>query len=88
MTTIRKTITLTDTQNDWVKSRITSGDFTNDSEYFRDLVRRDQERNAWLHQLRAALLEGEQSGLSDRTPQEIREAARERLIKDGKLRAQ
>ncbi|XKH01336.1 type II toxin-antitoxin system ParD family antitoxin [Marinobacter nauticus] len=88
MTTIRKTITLTDTQGDWVKSRITSGDFTNDSEYFRDLVRRDQERNAWLYQLRAALLEGEQSGLSDRTPQEIREAARERLIKDGKLQAQ
>lgn len=88
MTTIRKTITLTDTQSDWVKSRISSGDFANDSEYFRDLVRRDQERNAWLYQLRAALLEGEQSGLSDRTPQEIREAARERLIKDGKLQAQ
>jgi len=88
MTTIRKTITLTDTQGDWVKSRIASGDFTNDSEYFRDLVRRDQELSARLYQLRAALLEGEQSGLSDRTPQEIREAARERLVKDGKLQAQ
>lgn len=39
------------------------------------------ECNAWLHQLRAALLEGEQSGLSDRTPQEIRTAVTERLIK-------
>ena len=85
MTTIRKTITLTDTQSEWVKSRITCGDFTNDSEYFRDLVRRDQERNAKLEQLRAALLEGEQSGLSNRTPKEIREVARERLIRDGKL---
>ena len=88
MTTIRKTITLTDTQGDWVKSRIASGDFTSDSEYFRDLVRRDQELSARLYQLRAALLEGEQSGLSDRTPQEIREAARERLVKDGRLQAQ
>jgi len=84
---IRKIITLTDTQSDWVKSRIISGDCTNDSEYFRDLVRRDKERNAWLHQLRAALLEGEQSGLSDRTPQEFHDAAREKLIKDGKLQA-
>lgn len=88
MTTIRKTITLTDTQSEWVKSRITRGDFTNDSEYFRDLVRRDQERNAKLEQLRAALLEGEQSGFSNRTPKEIREVARERLIRDGKLQAQ
>lgn len=39
------------------------------------------ECNAWLHQLRAALLEGEQSGLSDRTPQEIREAVSDRRIK-------
>lgn len=88
VTTIRKTITLTDTQNSWVKSRIAHGDFTNDSEYFRDLIRRDQERNTGLEQLRAALLEGEQSGFSNRTPREIRQAARERLQSDGKLQAQ
>lgn len=88
VTTIRKTITLTGTQNSWVKSRIAHGDFTNDSEYFRDLIRRDQERNIGLEQLRAALLEGEQSGLSNRTPQEIRQAAKERLQSDGKLQAQ
>lgn len=87
MTTVRKTITLTDTQSNWVKSRIARGDFTNDSEYFRDLIRRDQERSAGLEQLRAALLEGEESGFSHRTLEEIRRAARERLIEDGKLQA-
>lgn len=88
MATVRKTITLTDTQGNWVKSRIASGDFTNDSEYFRDLIRKDQERSAGLEKLRAALLEGEQSGLSDRSPRQIREAAKERLQDDGKLQAQ
>jgi len=87
MKTVRKTITLTDTQSNWVKSRITRGDFTNDSEYFRDLIRRDQERSAGLEQLRAALIEGEESGFSHRTLEEIRRAARERLIEDGKLQA-
>ncbi|MBD3655352.1 MULTISPECIES: type II toxin-antitoxin system ParD family antitoxin [Marinobacter] len=87
MATVRKTITLTDTQSNWVKSRIARGDFTNDSEYFRDLIRRDQERNAGLEELRAALLEGEQSGLSNRTPKQIREEAMERLQKNGKLQA-
>lgn len=85
MTTVRKTITLTDRQNDWVKARINSGDFTNDSEYFRDLIRRDQERNAAIDQLRVALIDGEQSGISERTPEDIREAARERLRADGRL---
>ena len=88
MSTIRKTITLTDQQNDWVKSRIECGDFTNDSEYFRDLIRRDQARNTELERLRAALAEGEQSGISNRTPQEIRQAAKERLQKDDRLQAQ
>jgi antitoxin ParD1/3/4 len=88
MTTIRKTITLTGQQGDWVKSRIASGDFTNDSEYIRDLIRQDQARSSGLEQLRAALLDGEQSGVSNRTPQEIRQAARERLEKDAKLQAQ
>jgi len=85
MTTVRKTITLTDQQNNWVKARINSGDFTNDSEYFRDLIRRDQERNAAIAQLRTALLDGEQSGISERTPQDIRSAARERLRTDGRI---
>lgn len=88
MATIRKTITLTDQQGDWVKSRIAEGGFTNDSEYFRDLIRQDQARNAGIEQLRTALIEGERSGASNRTPEEIRHAARERLKADGKLPAQ
>ena len=39
MSTIRKTITFTEKQDKWIKSRITIGEFTNDSEYLRDLVR-------------------------------------------------
>lgn len=88
MATIRKTITLTDQQGDWVKSRIASGGFTNDSEYFRDLIRQDQARNAGIEQLRVALEDGERSGISNRSPQEIRQAARERLKADGKLPAE
>ena len=33
MSTIRKTITFTEKQDKWIKSRITDGEFTNDSEY-------------------------------------------------------
>jgi antitoxin ParD1/3/4 len=62
MGTVRKTITLTDTQDAWIKSQIEAGHYTNDSEYIRDLIRREQERSAEIDGIRAALIEGENSG--------------------------
>lgn len=62
MATVRKTITLTDTQDAWVKAQIDSGNYTNDSELIRDLIRREQERMAEIESIRAALIEGERSG--------------------------
>ncbi len=58
----RKTITLTEQQDDWVKGQIESGHFGNDSEYIRDLIRRDQQAKERLATLRQALAEGESSG--------------------------
>ncbi|MEO6022546.1 MAG: hypothetical protein ABIP64_05415 [Burkholderiales bacterium] len=43
MGTTRKTIRLTDQQEQWIKAQIERGGFTNDREYIRDLIRRDQE---------------------------------------------
>ncbi len=62
MSTVRKTITLTDTQDGWIKAQIEAGHFTNDSEVIRALIRHEQERMSELQALRSALLEGENSG--------------------------
>lgn len=62
MGTTRKTITVTDQQDNWIKSQIAAGQFTNDSEYVRDLIRRDQASQADVEAIRAALIEGEESG--------------------------
>lgn len=42
----RKTISMPDIMADWIAARIKRGQFNNESEYFRDLVRRDQEEEA------------------------------------------
>lgn len=60
----RKTITLTEQQENWVKGQIETGHFGNDSEYIRHLIRRDQQAQERLTTLRQALLEGEASGKS------------------------
>jgi antitoxin ParD1/3/4 len=62
MGTVRKTITLTEQQDSWVKAQIEAGHYTNDSEYIRDLIRREQERSNEIEAIRNALIEGETSG--------------------------
>lgn len=62
MGTVRKTITLTDQQDNWIKAHINAGHYTNDSECIRDLIRREQERSFEMEAIRTALIEGEASG--------------------------
>ena len=45
MGNIRKTITLTDQQDRWIKAQATAGNFSDDGEYIRELIRRDQEQH-------------------------------------------
>lgn len=71
MATIRKTITLSDSQDAWIKRQIAVGGFTNDSEYIRDLVRRDQEGQDGLADLREAIAAGLASGVSERSLDDI-----------------
>jgi antitoxin ParD1/3/4 len=80
MATVRKTITLTDQQDAWIKAQIDGGSYTNDSELIRDLIRREQERSAEIESVRQALIEGEKSG----EPQRFDAAAfRQRMLAHG-----
>ena len=45
MATIRKSLTITTAQEEWIKFQIENGGFANDSEYMRHLIRLDEERN-------------------------------------------
>lgn len=83
----RLTISMPDQMNEWVESQITTGRYGNVSEYFRDLVRRDQERReAAVAELRTMLERAEASGVSDRAFQDILEAARREARHMGLLR--
>ena len=85
MGTIRKTVTLTDRQDRWIKMRTAAGDFTSDSEYIRELIRRDQEESIRLQALKSAIQEGLDSGVSDKTVPQVMEEVEARLRADGRL---
>jgi antitoxin ParD1/3/4 len=84
---IRKTISMPDEMGQWVEHRIRSGQYNNDSEYFRDLVRGDQQRQEALGQLRRMLDEAEASGISPRQVPDIMQHVEERLRNNGQLPA-
>lgn len=85
MSLVKKTINVTDAQEAWIRAQIDSGHYGNDSELFRDLIRREQTRAAEIDVIRAALLEAEQSGSSSVTPEDIRTRVQTRLRKNGVL---
>ena len=78
MALIKKSITVTDRQEQWIRAQVASGEYGNDSEYFRDLIRRDEERNAQFRALKQAIQEGLESGVGDKTVKEIWAEAEQR----------
>lgn len=78
-------VSLSETMRGFIKSRVSSGDYHNESEYIRDLVRRDQERLSQELRLAKLLEEAEQSGLSDKSLPDIMQAVKQKLKADGRL---
>ena len=60
---VKRIVTATEQQESRIRAQMQSGANSNDSEYARDLIRRDQTRqHSHLEALRAALVQGETSG--------------------------
>ena len=85
MAMMRKTITIPDAMEDWVKAQIESGRYGNDSEYFRDLIRRDQDRRLAEHELRSLIDEGLNSGISTSSVTDIMKRVEDKMQKNGKI---
>ena len=77
---VKKSISITEQQDGWIKAQIKTGHFGNESEIIRELIRerqlREQESFTEVEAIRAALIVGEQSGFSDLSVDEIWENAR------------
>ena len=82
MAMVKKSISVTDQQDSWIKAQIKTGRYGNESEVVRELIRErqllDQETAAEIKAIRAALIEGEKSGFSGGSVDEIWEEARQR----------
>ncbi len=78
MATVRKSITFTETLSAWVQWMVEGGDYANESEYIRDLIRRDRKENAEFMNLRAEIQKGLDSGVSSKSVDDIWKEAEQR----------
>ena len=72
-------VSLPDPMKDWVEAQAGTGRYANASDYVRDLIRRDQDRLARIAVMQGLVDDGLASGISTRTPEEIRQLGRDRL---------
>ena len=72
---VKKSITVTDQQDSWIKAQIEMGHYGNESEVVRELIRerqlREQEVAAGIEVIRKQLIQAEQNGFSEQDPLEL-----------------
>jgi antitoxin ParD1/3/4 len=78
-------VSLSEQLRGFIKSRVESGDYHNESEYIRDLVRKDRDRLSEEQKLLNLLRQSEHSGISDKTLPELIHGVKEKLRSDGRL---
>ena len=74
----RQTISVNEPNDRWMKEKINGNEYSSKSELINDLIRRQrelEEERAWL---RKELIKGEESGISDKTMEEILAEAKKR----------
>ncbi len=86
---VKKSISVTDHQNNWIKAQIATGNFGNESEVLRELIRerqtKEQETPTQIEAIRNKLIKAEQSGFTDQSAEEILKEIKDGLRKNGEL---
>ena len=76
-------VSLPDPMKEWVESRAATGRWSNASDYVRDLIREDQERQEKIAAMQRLVDEAMASGISSKTMDEILKEARAEAARRG-----
>ncbi|WP_422138992.1 ribbon-helix-helix domain-containing protein [Endozoicomonas sp. ALC020] len=81
----RQSITFTEPNDEWLKAQVDSKEYSSKSDVINDLIRQARSRKSELEAIREALIKGENSGISELTPEDIVTQVLERKRKNGEL---
>ena len=81
----RASISISPPNDEWIQAQIESEEFSSRSEVVNDLIHKARKEGDEIEAIRAALIKGENSGFSGRTPEDVKKTVTERLQKNGQL---
>ena len=81
----RASISITAPNDAWIQSQIDSEEFSSRSEVVNDLIRKARKEQDDIEAIRLALIKGEESGVSSRTPEDIINSVIEKRRDNGTL---
>jgi len=81
----RASISISPPNDAWIKAQIESEEFSSRSEVVNDLIRKARKDQSEIEAIRAALIEGEKSGTSNKTPDDIIDEVIQRRRENGTL---
>lgn len=86
---VKTTVSLTEHDRRWMDGVIASGEYVSNSEYIRNLIRKDKEQRietpTEIAYIRAKLMKSEQSGFIDKDRHEILAGFKDRLRENEEL---
>jgi len=74
----RQSISLTEPNDQWLKQKVMSQEYSSKSELINDLIRQARGQQQQIDWIRAKLEKAEQSGYSSNTPEQILKIAQEK----------
>ncbi len=78
----RQSISLTEPNDEWLKSQVASKEYSSKSEVVNDLIRQARNQRAEIDYIRMKLEKAEKSGISKYSPEEIRQEIKNSLLND------
>ena len=81
----RASISITPPNDAWIKSKIVSEEFSSRSDVVNDLIRKARKEQDEIESIRLALIKGEESGVSNRTADDIINSVIKKRRKNGTL---
>lgn len=85
MPMVKKSVSITDKQEDWIQAQVQTGNYATDSELIREALREKQMRMDEIEAIRAKLIAAEASGFTTMTAGEILEESKAELRRNGEL---
>ena len=68
---VKQSISVSETNDEWLKAQVASTEFSSKSEVINDLIRRARQRQLEIEQIVTELVKAEQSGFTDEKPEDL-----------------